>query len=146
MNKPLKIQLLGNFHLTFNDDSVPGVESPRLQSFLAYLLIHRQAPLTAPAACLPFWPDSGESQARTNLRNMLYRLREALPAADDFLEIGSQTLGWKPDSPFRLDLINLRMRLPNRSNRQRKGPECTPSGSDDGSGCLPGRSPSQLLR
>ena len=105
MKKPLKIQLLGNFHLTFNDLPIPGVESPRLQSFLAYLLIHQNTPLQRQQIAYLFWPDSNESQARTNLRNMLYRLREALPDADEYLEIGSQTLWWKPESPFQLDLI-----------------------------------------
>ena len=83
MKKFLKIQLLGNFHLTFNDDPVPGVESPRLQSFLAYLLIHRNTPLQRQQLAYLFWPDSSESQSRTNLRNLLYRLREVLPETDE---------------------------------------------------------------
>ena len=51
-----------------------------------------------------FWPDSTESQARTNLRNLLYRLREALPDADRYLDVGSKNIWWRPDAPFRVDL------------------------------------------
>jgi len=35
---------------------------------------------------------------------MLFRLREAFPDADDYLEVNQQTLWWKPDTPFQLDL------------------------------------------
>jgi len=95
---------LGNFHLVYDGKPVPGLDSPRLQSFLAYLLLHRDSPIPRQQLSFLFWPDSSESQARTNLRNMLFRLREAFPKADDYLEIGSQTIWWKSDSRFKLDL------------------------------------------
>jgi DNA-binding SARP family transcriptional activator len=95
---------LGNFHLVYDGNPVPGLDSPRLQSFLAYLLIHRDAPLQRQHLAFIFWPDSSESQARTNLRNLLYRLREAFPEVDDYLEINQQTLWWKPKAAYGLDL------------------------------------------
>ncbi len=102
--KVLQIQLLGNFHLVYDGKPVAGLDSPRLQSFLAYLLINRDAPLSRQQLSFLFWPDSSESQARTNLRNMLFRLRETFPKADDYLEVNQQTIWWKPDTPFQLDL------------------------------------------
>ncbi len=104
MAKVLEIQLLGNFHLVYGGKPVSGLDSPRLQSFLAYLLLNRDSPLPRQQLSFLFWPDSSESQSRTNLRNLLYRLREALPAADDYLEIGTQTIAWKHESRFSLDL------------------------------------------
>ncbi len=80
------------------------MDSPRLQSFFAYLLINRKSPLSRQRLSYLFWPDSSESQARTNLRNLLYRLRESLPDADRFLDVGSKTLWWQPDAPFTIDL------------------------------------------
>ena len=104
MAKVLEIQLLGNFHLVYDGKPVTGLDSPRLQSFLAYLLIHRESPLPRQQLSFLFWPDSSESQSRTNLRNLLYRLRESLPEADQFLEIGQTTIWWQPDSKFKVDL------------------------------------------
>ena len=104
MDKVLQIQLLGNFHLVYDDKPVLGLDSPRLQSFLAYLLIHRDSPQGRQRLSYLFWPDSTESQARTNLRNLLHRLREALPEADRYLDVGTKTLWWKADSPFMVDL------------------------------------------
>ena len=102
--KALQIHLLGNFHLVYDSQPVSGLDSPRLQSFLAYLILHAQAPLQRQHLAFTFWPDSSESQARTNTRNTLYKLREAFPAADRCLEIGSQTLWWQPEIPVDLDL------------------------------------------
>ena len=52
------------------------------------------------------WPDSSEAQARTNLRNLLHALRQALPDPDRFLSADTQTLQWRPEAPFTLDVID----------------------------------------
>jgi len=103
--KTLQIQLLGSFNLVYDGKSIKGLDSPRLQSFLAYLLIHPDAPQSRQHLAYLFWPDSNDSQARTNLRNLLFKLRGAFPEVDDFLEINQQTLWWKPDLEFHLDLV-----------------------------------------
>ena len=111
MPKSLQIHLLGSFQLFFDGNPVKGLDSPRLQSFLSYLVINRDTPQSRQQLAFLFWPDSNESQSRTNLRNMLFKLREAFPEVDDFLEINQQTLWWKPDSPFELDLIEFKNAL-----------------------------------
>ena len=104
MPKSLEIHLLGSFNLIYDGKTVKGLDSPRLQSFLSYLLIHRDAPQSRQQLAFLFWPDSNDSQARTNLRNMLFKLRGAFPEVDDYLEVNQQTLWWKPDSNLQLDL------------------------------------------
>ncbi len=81
-----------------------SVNSPRLQSLLAYLVLHRHAPQPRRYLAFLLWPDSSETQARTNLRNLLHTLRQALPNADRFLSADAQTLQWHPDAPFTLDV------------------------------------------
>ena len=105
MPKTLEIHLLGSFFLVYDGKPVKGLDSPRLQSFLSYLLINNDSPLSRQQLAFLFWPDSNESQARTNLRNMLFKLRGAFPEVDDFLEINQQTLWWKPDPSLELDLV-----------------------------------------
>ena len=80
------------------------MDTPRLKSFFSYLLLHRNSPLSRQRLSYLFWPNSSESQARTNLRNLLYHLREDLPDADRFLDVGSKTLSWHPEAPFKIDL------------------------------------------
>src|SRR2546429_5417746 len=49
--------------------SVTSVDMPRLQSLLAYLVLHCAAPLPRAHLAYLMWPDSTDAQALTNLRN-----------------------------------------------------------------------------
>ncbi len=86
------------------DTPVTNVNTARLQSLLAYLVLHRDAPQSRQHLAFLFWPDSTEAQARTNLRNQLYHLRRALPDADRFLHVDVKTLQWRPEAAFTLDV------------------------------------------
>ena len=77
----LSIRLLGSFRLDYQEQALNTINTDRLQSLLAYLLIHRDAPVPRQHLAFLFWPDSSEAQARTNLRNLLHKLRAALPQA-----------------------------------------------------------------
>ena len=48
----------------------------RLQSLLAYLVMHRDSPQARQHLAFLFWPDASEAQARANLRKALYELRQ----------------------------------------------------------------------
>ena len=100
----LRIQLLGGFRLTYAGEPVAEIDTPRLQSLLAYLLLHRGTPLSRRRLAFLFWPDSTEGQALTNLRNLLFRLRHGLPDVDRFLDVDRKTLQWIEDAPFELDV------------------------------------------
>lgn len=100
----LHIELFDRFCVRYGDEPVTAINTVRLQSLLAYLLLHcRQSRRREELAYL-FWPDSTDAQARTNLRRELHNLRQALPEADRFLDTGTQTLRWRPDAPFTLDV------------------------------------------
>lgn len=102
----LQIQLLGEFKVSYHGQPSAGLRSAQLQSLLAYLLLHRAAPVSRQRLAFLFWPDSSEAQARTNLRHLIHDLRRALPHADQFLIGGSQTIGWNPNASFSLDVAN----------------------------------------
>jgi len=71
----LRIQLLGDFTLTFAGVPVTAVNTARLKSLLVYLVLHRDAPQPRHHLAFLFWPDTSEAQALTNLRNLLHKLR-----------------------------------------------------------------------
>lgn len=100
----LKIQLLGEFRLDYNGALLSTVSTQRLQSLLAYLLIHRGAPQPRQRVAFLLWSESEEAQARGNLRTLLHSLREALPDREQFLSLDGQNLQWKSDAPYSLDL------------------------------------------
>src|SRR4051812_4389599 len=76
----------------------------RLQSLLAYLLLHRNSPHARQHLAFLFWPDANEAHARANLRKALYELRRLLPILDHFLQIEDQFLQWRNSTVMTLDV------------------------------------------
>lgn len=100
----LHIKLLGTFELVYGDQALHTVNTRRLQSLLTYLVLRCTTPQHRQRIAFLFWPDSTEAQARTNLRRELHHLRNALPDADAFLHLDGQTVQWRPDAPYTLDV------------------------------------------
>ncbi len=107
----LNIQLLGAFQVSYNNEPVKGLESPRLKSLLAYLVLHPGAPQLRQHIAFIFWPDSTEAQARTNLRGLIYSLHKVLPDYEVFIEVSRQSIQWRAESPFLLDVADFRRGL-----------------------------------
>lgn len=85
-------RLLGGFEGRFRGELLTGLSKARPRSLLAYLLLHRDQQLTRHGLAEVFWPDSSESQARTNLRNLLHRVRKALPDPE-LIAMGAVEIG-----------------------------------------------------
>jgi predicted ATPase/DNA-binding SARP family transcriptional activator len=106
MIPPLRMSLLGDFLLVLGETPVTTVTLPRVQSLLTYLVLHRSAPQDRSHLAFLLWPDSTEAQAHTNLRQLLYHLRQSLPYATQFVHADRQSLQWQPtqDVTFTLDV------------------------------------------
>jgi DNA-binding SARP family transcriptional activator/predicted ATPase len=99
----LRVRLLGQFSLTLDGRPVTGTTA-RLQSLLAYLLLHAGAPQPRAQLAFRFWPDASEANARNNLRQLLHQLRQALPEADRHLQTDATSVQWIPGDSFSLDV------------------------------------------
>src|SRR5437773_12026626 len=60
----LHIHLLGDFLLVSGDTPVTTVNVARLQSLLAYLVLHLTAPQARSHLAFLLWPDSDEAQSQ----------------------------------------------------------------------------------
>ena len=110
----LHIQLLGDFLLVSGDTPVTMVNVPRLQSLLAYLVLHRTAPQDRSHLAFLLWPDSTDTQSRSNLRKLLHQLRQALPYAEHFLRVDRYNLQWQPENSttsWTLDVLDVEQAL-----------------------------------
>lgn len=108
MISTLRIHLFGDFLLSLDNTPVTTITIPRLQSLLAYLLLHLDAPQDRSHLAFLLWPDSTEAQAHTNLRKLLHQLRQAFPEVEHFLFADKRTLYWQPtsvDAPWTLDVL-----------------------------------------
>jgi DNA-binding SARP family transcriptional activator len=92
----LHIHLLGGVLLLSEDTPVLTINSPKLQSLLAYLVLHHNAPQDRSHLAFLMWPDSTEERAHSSLRKLLHQLRQALPDIDSFLYADRQSLYWQP--------------------------------------------------
>ena len=101
----LQIQLFNNFQLVYDGALVRTVNQARMQSLLTYLVLHRDVPQSRQHLAFVFWPDTSETQAHTNLRQLLHHLRRAWPGISDFLQIDAKTLHWKPAAAFDSDIV-----------------------------------------
>jgi DNA-binding SARP family transcriptional activator len=100
----LQIHLFGPLRLTFEgsllDTPMPG----RVQSLLAYLLLHSDAPQSRAKLSFTFWPEASEANARNSLRQLLHQLRQALPDPDRYLRTDATSVQWSPGSFWTLDV------------------------------------------
>lgn len=107
----LRICLFGEFSVTYGDEPIPALAITRLQHLLAYIVLHRHAPISRKQLAYLFWPESSEAGARTNLRGVLYRLRGALPNSDLYLRLDSTTVQWNERAPCQLDVAEFEAAL-----------------------------------
>jgi DNA-binding SARP family transcriptional activator len=100
----LRMNLLGTFLIDSDHIPLKSIEVPRLQSLLVHLVLHRGVPQSRTHLASMLWPDSTEEQAHTNLRNLLYKLRQALPDSDQYLVVNRHMLMWKHNDFWTMDV------------------------------------------
>ena len=110
-NSRLQITLFGEFGLVHAGQPAPTFSGERPIALLAYLLLHRQTAVSRQHLAFTLWPDSSDSQARANLRNLFYTLRQTLPDADNYLAADAMTLQWRSDADFTLDVADFEAAL-----------------------------------
>jgi DNA-binding SARP family transcriptional activator len=98
-DKPLRIDLLGRFRLSVGGEPPGEPVSSRGRELLALFVLAGGERISRERIASRVWPESGEAQARTNLRRELHQLRRALPQTERAIE----TCG--PDLSLRLDEV-----------------------------------------
>lgn len=117
----LDVRLLGGFRLSRDDQPIETRIQTRLQHLLAYLLLHPGRVISRQQLAFAFWPDTSDEQARSNLRNLLHRLRDILPAGARWLEFDRHTICWRPDPAVVLDVAEFEAALVRAAAAARSG-------------------------
>ena len=97
----LEVALLGQFEVRLDGEPVE-IGSRPLQLLLAYLMLNAGRSMPREKVAGVLWPDSGDSTARKNLRNYVWRLRKAIGEA--YLEADQSTLRFRSEAPYRFDV------------------------------------------
>jgi DNA-binding SARP family transcriptional activator/predicted ATPase len=102
---PIRIELLGTMRFTFGQDLVTSVNTNRMRSLLAFLVLHSESMQSREQLASLLWPESTDAQARTNLRQLLHNLRRALPMECCLLVSDNHTVRWLSDSSCAIDVV-----------------------------------------
>jgi DNA-binding SARP family transcriptional activator len=76
----------------------------RLEELITLLAVHSGEPISRTRIASNFWPESSESQARSNLRNLLTKLKIAWPGMDDAITVERNDITWRSDSTIVVDI------------------------------------------
>ena len=90
----MRINLFGDLRISCSGRPVTTVNVNRMQSLIAYLILHGDTPQPRERLAFVLWPGSTEPQARTNLRQLLHHLKRALPAECKSLVADHHSVRW----------------------------------------------------
>src|SRR5260370_40161594 len=116
----MRIELFNNLLITCAQQPVLSVNTNRLQSLLAWLVLHSESAQPREQLAFLLWPESIESQARTNLRQLLHHLRRALPAECCYLEADNHSVKWRRDPACTIDVVEFAAPLPRAGEAARR--------------------------
>ena len=116
----LSLRLLGEFRLLQDGAPVTGLDGARLQSLLAYLVLHSDVPQSRTRVAFLLWPDSTEAQAHTNLRKLIYLLRNVLLDANHYLMVERHTLLWRGSGFCAIDVQEYKAALARAEQAERR--------------------------
>jgi non-specific serine/threonine protein kinase len=103
----LDIKLLGQFNLRLEDHPIE-IPSRPAQSLLAYLALRPGEPQRREKLAGQLWPDASEANARSYLRQALWRIRKALEASKrDYFLADDFTITFLADAAYSLDVAVL---------------------------------------
>src|SRR3954471_17131066 len=100
-----RIQMFGTLQITHRQIALTSVNTNRLQSLLAFLVLNQDVAQSREHLAFLLWPESTESQARTNLRQLLHHLRRALPVDCSLLVTDNHTARWRTHSACSIDVV-----------------------------------------
>lgn len=102
-----RIYLLGEPRFEFDGATHMFSAPPKTLPLLAYLLMHRHAPISREALAGALWPEARAADAFANLRRHLQYLDKTLPPAAEqqpWIEATRKTLLWNAQSAYWLDV------------------------------------------
>lgn len=122
----LTLNLLGPFQALLDDMPV-AFRSDKERALLAFLAVEADRPHRREALTGLLYPEQAQSQAQSNLRKTLFRLRAALGEQDraGSLLVTPKTVQFNPASPHTLDIQMFRARIePTRQHKHRRVERC----------------------
>ena len=101
------VRVIGSADLVLDGNRMAVFDAPRVQRLVGLLAV-RAEPQNRARLAYELWPESTDTQARTNLRKLLHDLRRALPDVEEFIQTGDETVALGPREVVDVDLWRFR--------------------------------------
>jgi DNA-binding SARP family transcriptional activator len=101
----LAIRLFGNLEVALDGAPFRFATPRKSLQVLAYLLLHRRAPVSREYLAFLLYPDDEEASARAKLRSTLSELGKILPKpAERYVLVDTDRVSWNPNTDVWLDV------------------------------------------
>jgi predicted ATPase/DNA-binding SARP family transcriptional activator len=101
----LDIHLFGHLEVALDGEPFRFATPRKALQVLAYILLHRQAPVSREYLAFLLYPDDEEGAAKAKLRATLGDLGKILPQpADRYVSVDVEKIGWNSDADLWLDV------------------------------------------
>lgn len=104
----LSLYLFGEFRAICNGLSIGGLNSSRIQALITLLSVFDKTEISRQRIATLFWPETIESQARTNLRQLFHHLRQSFPQFENYIQLNTQSICWLPEADVRIDVLQFK--------------------------------------
>jgi DNA-binding SARP family transcriptional activator len=126
----LELSLLGGFRASVDGSPITGFDTDKTRALLVYVCVEASHPHGREALAGLLWPELPEEAARRNLRNSLFKLRQAIgdegAGQAPLLHVTPQTVQLDPNADYWLDLAEFtNLVAACRAHRHRKLGHCT---------------------
>lgn len=101
----LDVRLLGQTSVTSAGDAVKLPKRATTFALLAYLIVHRAAPVARCLLAFTLFPDAEEEVALAELRRYLYLAQKALPRGESWILADGEIVRWNPQAPALIDVV-----------------------------------------
>ena len=101
----LTIRMFGEYSMLVDGEPIAIANKPRFRLVLAYLILHHDQNLSRARVAFEMWPDASERQARSNFRNLLFRLQRSIPQLKQCLLIDQASIRWRPQIETQVDAL-----------------------------------------
>ena len=102
---------INDLRITCAGRPVTSINTDRLRSLMAHLILHGDTPLRRERIAFMLWPASSESQSRTNWRQLLHHLNRALSADCTSLVTDYYSVRWRQDTSGEIDAVDFQMAI-----------------------------------
>ena len=115
------MDLLGRLRFACGPNLLTSINTNRLQSLLAYVVLHTDSAQGREHLAFLLWPESTESQARTNLRQLIHHLRRAIPPECCLLVTDNHTILWRGSNACSVDVFEFEAAAERAAEAENKG-------------------------